>query len=70
MLTSNKTQILKRLFTVREAARYIGRTENAVREMVWSGKLPSVRADRRVMIDIQDLERWIESNRVNLDQIR
>ena len=68
MCTSNKAQVSKRLFAIREAAQYLGRTENAVREMVWKGKLPSIRADRRVMIDIRDLEKWVETNRVNLEQ--
>ncbi len=54
----------KRLLSVRETARYIGRTETAVREMVWNGKLPYIRTDRRVMFDIRDLDRWIDTNRV------
>ena len=54
----------KRLLSVRETARYIGRTEVAVREMTWNGKLPYIRADRRIMFDIRDLDRWIEQNRI------
>jgi len=54
----------KRLLTVRETATYIGRTETAVRELAWQGKLPYIRSDRRVMFDIRDLERWIDENRV------
>ncbi len=55
----------KRLLSVRETARYIGRTETAVREMVWNEKLPHIRADRRVLFDIRDLDRWIDANRVD-----
>ncbi len=55
----------KRLLSVRETAYYIGRTETAVREMTWNGKLPHIRADRRVLFDIRDLDRWIDINRVD-----
>ncbi len=58
----------QRLFSVCEAAEYIGRTETAVREMVWNGKLPHIRTDRRVMLDIRDLDRWIDQNRVEGSQ--
>ena len=58
----------KRLLSVRETARYIGRTETAVREMTWNGKLPHIRADRRVLFDIRDLDRWIDQNRVESNQ--
>ena len=54
----------RRLIDIKKAATYLGRTEIAVREMVWAGKIPHIRADRRVMLDIGDLDRWIESNRV------
>ncbi len=57
-------QISPRLLTVREAAEYIGRTETAVRELVWNGKLAHIRTDRRVMLDIRDLDIWIDTNRV------
>ncbi len=58
----------QRLFSVCQAAEYIGRTETAVREMVWNGKLPHIRTDRRVMFDIRDLDRWIDENRVEGSQ--
>jgi len=54
----------QRLMAVKQAAVYLGRTEIAVREMTWAGKLPYIRADRRIMFDIDDLDRWIDVNRV------
>ena len=60
--TTSRTR--KRLLTVRETARYIGRTESAVRELAWHGKVPYIRSDRRGMFDIRDLEHWIDENRV------
>lgn len=54
----------RRLLSVRETALYLGRSEIAVREMTWNGKLPHIRTDRRVMFDIRDLDRWIDENRI------
>jgi excisionase family DNA binding protein len=48
-----------RLLTVEQAAVYIGRTKEAVQHMVSSGKVPTVRSDRRVFIDVEDLNQWI-----------
>ena len=64
-MRNKRTQLMsRRLLTVREAAKYIGRTESAVRELVWNEKLPHIRSDRRVMLDIRDLDSWIDANRV------
>ncbi len=65
MRTERMQVMSRRLLTVREAAKYIGRTESAVRELVWNEKLPHIRSDRRVMLDIRDLDRWIDTNRVD-----
>ena len=46
----------KRLFTLREAAHYLGRTLWSIRELVWAGKLPIVRDGKRIFVDINDLE--------------
>jgi excisionase family DNA binding protein len=58
-----KERPTKRLYTVQEAARYLGRTPNAVWELIWSGKLPTVRIDRRVQIDIGDLDAVIDRHK-------
>jgi excisionase family DNA binding protein len=52
-----------RLLTVEQAAAYLGRTKEAVQHMVGSGKLPVVRADRRLSFDVRDLDGWIERNK-------
>jgi excisionase family DNA binding protein len=52
-----------RLLTVEQAATYIGRTKDAVQHMISSSKLPSVRPDRRVFVDVLDLDAWIEDNK-------
>jgi len=57
----------KRLYSVVEAGEYLGRTPWAIREMIWKGKLPAVRDGRRILLDIDDLDRWIEANKVVRD---
>ena len=51
------------LLTVEAAAEYIGRTKPGMDHLLSGGKIPTVRADRRVMIDVRDLDRWIEDNK-------
>jgi len=53
----------KRLFNVGEAAVYLGRSVCALREMIWAGKIPCVRDGRRVLLDIQDMDAWIEQSK-------
>jgi hypothetical protein len=54
--------LVPRLLTVAQAAIYLGRTEKAVRHLVRDG-LPCVRSDSRVMLDVKDLDKWIEANK-------
>jgi excisionase family DNA binding protein len=53
-----------RLLTVKEAAAYIGRTEQAVQHLIHKRELVVVRRGRRVHLDRSDLDRWIEANKV------
>jgi excisionase family DNA binding protein len=51
------------LLTVKEAAAYIGRSEQAVQHMIHKRELIVVRKGRRVHLDRGDLDRWIETNK-------
>ncbi len=53
----------KRLYSLKEAALYLGRTVWAVREMLWAGKIPFVRDGRRILLDINDMDSWIEKSK-------
>jgi excisionase family DNA binding protein len=53
-----------RLLTVEQAAGYLGRSKEAVEHMITSAKLSTVRIDRRVFIDLRDLDLLIENNKV------
>ena len=51
------------LLTVKDAAIYLGRTEQAIQHLIFSHELPVVRAGRRVHLDRRDLDAWIEKNK-------
>lgn len=53
----------KRLYSVPEAAFYLGRGVDAVYEMIWAGKIPYVKDGRRNLIDIRDMDEFIEKNK-------
>jgi excisionase family DNA binding protein len=57
----------KRLYTVPEAACYLGRTVDGLREMLWRGKLPYIKDGRRVLLDVQDMDRYVEANKTRYE---
>ena len=54
----------KRLYTLQEAATYLGRAVWAMRRLIWNGDLPSVRVHRRVHVDLLDMEQFIEQHKI------
>ena len=54
----------KRLYSLAEAATYLGRSTWSIRRLIWNGDLPQVRAGGRVHVDIQDMDQFIERNKV------
>ena len=50
-----------------EAACYLGRTVDGLREMLYGGKLPYVKDGRRVLLDIQDMDRYVEANKTRFE---
>lgn len=54
----------KRLYSIPEAADYLGRSAWSVRRLVWAGELPQVRAGGRVHLDVKDMEAFIEHHKV------
>ena len=51
------------LLSVKEAAVYLGRSEQAVQHLVFEKELPVVRVGRRVHLDKKDLDSWIVKNK-------
>jgi len=56
---------LKRLYTLKEAAEYLGRSEWGMRELIWAGKIPVVRGEgsRKIFLDILDLMEFVNENK-------
>ena len=55
--------VRERLFSVREAGRYLSLSHWTVREMVWRGELPEVRIGRRLLVDVRDLDELIQRSK-------
>ena len=51
------------LLNVKDAAVYLGRTEQSVQHLIFQRELPVVRVGRRVHLDRRDLDFWIEKNK-------
>ncbi len=54
----------KRLYSIKEAAIYLGRSVWSVREMLWAGKITYIKDGRRILLDINDINEWIEKNKM------
>ncbi len=59
------TPVFKRLFSLKEAAQYLGRSEWGMRELIWAGRIPVVRVKggRKIFLDIEDLNDFIKQNK-------
>jgi excisionase family DNA binding protein len=60
----NTSKLSKRLYNLDEAAHYLGRSKWAIREMLWAGKMPFVKDGKRILVDIQDMDRWIDKSKI------
>jgi len=54
---------VKRLYSIEEAAHYLGRSVDALREMLWAGKIPFVRDGKRIFLDVKDMDQFIETGK-------
>ena len=53
----------RRLFTIEESATYLALSRREVYNMLSTREFPVVNRGRKKMIDIQDLNAWIERNK-------
>lgn len=58
--------VQKRLYNIKESAVYLGRSVWAVREMLWAGKMPYVKDGKRILLDIQDMNNWIDRSKTRM----
>ena len=57
--------LCKRLYTLKEAADYLGRSVWGVRDLIWSQSIPVVKqhGSRKQYLDVNDLDEFIERNK-------
>ncbi len=56
----------KRLYSLPEAAQYLGRTVWSIRDLIWRGSIPIVREGKRIFVDIVDLEAYITKHKTTV----
>jgi len=61
--------VLPRYFTVRQASRYLGRTESAIYHLVARRDIPFIKHRRRLMFDRLALERWMQRGKVDVARL-
>ena len=62
--------VRKRLYTVREAAYFLGRSEYSVRVLIWGKKIPVLKNEGRgskIWLDINDLNNFIQNSKGFVD---
>jgi excisionase family DNA binding protein len=61
---ANTGRIYPRLLSVAQAAELLGRSQNSMRHLIDRHEIPVVRHGRSVRLDIADLEKWLERDKV------
>jgi hypothetical protein len=58
-----------RLLSLRAAAEWLGLTVWAMRERIWAGQIPVIQfpGGRKMYVDVQDLESFIQKNKRVID---
>jgi hypothetical protein len=66
--TDKKDRPAQRLYDLKDAAQYLGRTVWGMRELVWAGELPVIKSGRggKQYVDVNDMDVWIERNKARL----
>jgi predicted DNA-binding transcriptional regulator AlpA len=54
-----------RLLTIRESARYLGRSEASIRALVYKRIFPVIQEGKRskIWLDVNDLDEWIDNKK-------
>jgi hypothetical protein len=53
----------KRLYSIKELVAEIGATEWFWRSQIWDGQLPCVQVGRKMFVDINDIETFIQQHK-------
>jgi excisionase family DNA binding protein len=60
----SKSSLPRRLCSLTDAARYLAVSDWTVRQMVWRGDFPHIKTGKRILLDLRDLDGWIEREKV------
>jgi len=60
----------KRLLNIGETAKYLNVSVNTIYSWVCQRRIPFVKLGRRLLFDIEDLDRWIESQKINSEDTK
>ena len=57
--------LCKRLYTLKESAEYLGRSEWGMRDLIWKQLIPVVmnNGGRKIFIDVQDLDAYVSDHK-------
>jgi len=58
-----RTVPAKRLYSIKELVSHIGATEWFWRSQIWDGQLPYVQVGRKMLIDMNDVESFIQKHK-------
>ena len=53
-----------RCLNVQQAAAYVGTTAWQIRKLVWAKELTHIKLGQRLLFDVRDLDKFIESQKV------
>ena len=56
--------VKKRLYSIKELKTMIGATDWFWRSQIWDGKLPYVQVGKKMFVDYQDIESFIQKNKL------
>ena len=56
--------MLKRLLNIKECAEYLGLSIQALYNRVAQRRITYIKEGRRILFDIEDLQKWIEEHKV------
>lgn len=62
----NQLVTIKRLLSLKEVVKEIGGTMWFWRSQIWAGRIPVVQVGKKQWIDMQDLNAFIESNKIKM----
>jgi excisionase family DNA binding protein len=54
-----------RLLDLKAAGKYLSLSYWTVRRMINQGEIAYIRAGRKILVDVRDLDRWIEDNKLS-----